>query len=1202
MYELTRVMPPDMFAFCIAEKAREYNLALKRLVEMGMDPVVYDHSDANAVDLGRDEKEEREEPGGKAKRVGELTGSVAPMGFFLLSQEREDDDDLDDFRAPPSSSLSAASNGAVDLQSQATYSQAQNGMEENSLGQGPPVREGKPREMKVPKIYFGTRTHKQITQLVRELRKTAYRNVRMTVLASREHSCIHPQVSRMKNKTEGCKDVLEGKTDFGCRYKQGVSRMNTHMELLNQGLTEGWDMEDLVGMGRSLHACPYFASRDLMDNAQIVFCPYNYLLDPIIRNTMNIKLKGQILILDEAHNMEDASREAVSFTIQYNTLNEAKDDLFNLADCSTITSKASHAEMGRMLSGIGTWMGRERQDLKDTGTYGQQGNVWSGTEFLAQMENIGCGPSSHQHLLEAFWEVVREFGNAEENQERKDKNPDTPKLKTSTLTLLEVWFQVMQFLLTDGMVFKDDYKVALLEVVSGRRKAPTASAGGWYAAGGEYTMESQLTLHFWCMHPGVAFQVLKKELRSIILTSGTLSPMNSFESELATPFQIHLEASHVIDSSQVWVGTVSVGPSRVTLNASYQHAETFQFQDELGQVVLSVCRTIPHGVLAFFPSYHLMEKLAVRWKSTGLWDQLTELKEMMMEPRSGEEFHGIWKAYRDAICEGHRGALLMAVCRGKVSEGLDFADDSARAVIAVGIPFMNVKDMVVGLKKEYNNRHQGDGKRKLLTGNQWYEIQAFRALNQALGRCIRHRHDWGALVLVEERFQRFPTYVQKLSRWIRGRVAHHRDFSSAMDSLAAFTQQRLSVVCSESSSVREEPRPPLVPLQVSAEELDEDERDRNGKRRRGSSSCSSAQMGKPKKIQYLDDEEDEGHEAFLEEYGTELNARCPGRAIEDILAQVEREVTRRKKLLEETPERRSLIRRSYTPLHPHLYSLSEDFLTEEFRRLVDLCHTHKGERKEVLKEIPRTSLVGQDVYSISVFQKSFCTQFLEEMNHFKSSGLPVERPNSMNNYGVLLGDLGWDVGFLDPLRERYINPVSRLLFPTSGGGSLDSQRGFIVSYDAAKGDVDLAYHYDNAEVTLNICLNEEFEGGHLYFGATKSDVSSPKSDFKNVFGYEHKLGHGVLHLGSHLHGALPIESGERHNLVIWFRASVVRNQVCPMCHEPPDVVPVVEGYGDGFTLHSQGCLEEDEEEQRLQDAKHTGATPPPIPLSSCSIS
>ncbi len=32
-------------------------------------------------------------------------------------------------------------------------------------------------------------------------------------------------------------------------------------------------------------------------------------------------------------------------------------------------------------------------------------------------------------------------------------------------------------------------------------------------------------------------------------------------------------------------------------------------------------------------------------------------------------------------------ALFCAVCRGKVSEGLDFSDHNARAVIVIGIPF-----------------------------------------------------------------------------------------------------------------------------------------------------------------------------------------------------------------------------------------------------------------------------------------------------------------------------------------------------------------------------------------------------------------------------------------------------------------------------------------------------------------------------------
>ena len=33
--------------------------------------------------------------------------------------------------------------------------------------------------------------------------------------------------------------------------------------------------------------------------------------------------------------------------------------------------------------------------------------------------------------------------------------------------------------------------------------------------------------------------------------------------------------------------------------------------------------------------------------------------------------------------DGVNGALFMAVCRGKVSEGLDFANNNARAVITV---------------------------------------------------------------------------------------------------------------------------------------------------------------------------------------------------------------------------------------------------------------------------------------------------------------------------------------------------------------------------------------------------------------------------------------------------------------------------------------------------------------------------------------
>ena len=65
--------------------------------------------------------------------------------------------------------------------------------------------------------------------------------------------------------------------------------------------------------GYSPHsACPYYLSRALSKNADLVFAPYNYILDPKIRNALGIELEDSIVILDEAHNVEDTLREAGS--------------------------------------------------------------------------------------------------------------------------------------------------------------------------------------------------------------------------------------------------------------------------------------------------------------------------------------------------------------------------------------------------------------------------------------------------------------------------------------------------------------------------------------------------------------------------------------------------------------------------------------------------------------------------------------------------------------------------------------------------------------------------------------------------------------------------------------------------------------------------------------------------------------------------
>ena len=119
--------------------------------------------------------------------------------------------------------------------------------------------------------------------------------------------------------------------------------------------------------------------------------------------------------------------------------------------------------------------------------------------------------------------------------------------------------------------------------------------------------------------------------------------------------------------------------------------------------------TVPYGILVFCSSYSMVDKLRTRWTVTGLWDRLQAVKDVMVEPRASEKSHfeTILKRFYGAVEGGQRpgitGALFFAVARGKVSEGLDFSDNNARAVISLGIPFPSFADQQVSEKRKFND-------------------------------------------------------------------------------------------------------------------------------------------------------------------------------------------------------------------------------------------------------------------------------------------------------------------------------------------------------------------------------------------------------------------------------------------------------------------------------------------------------------------
>lgn len=278
------------------------------------------------------------------------------------------------------------------------------------------------------------------------------------------------------------------------------------------------------------------------------------------------------------------------------------------------------------------------------------------------------------------------------------------------------------------------------------------------------------TLSFWCFDPaqGMA-SFADMQVRSILLTSGTLSPLGSFAEELGIRFRVRLENPHVIDKSQVWVGVVSKGPQGHALNSSYRTRSDINYRQDLGNAIVNFARIIPDGLLVFFPSYGLLKSSIDDWKTMGsggssVWERISQYKAIVVEPRDSASFPQAAQDFKSKLLNSSRnGAAFLGVCRGKASEGLDFSDRAGRGVIITGIPFATMTDPKVKIKKEVMDSNSAKSRKRqlesesstddgIISGDAWYVQQAMRAVNQAIGRVIRHKNDYGAVILCDERF------------------------------------------------------------------------------------------------------------------------------------------------------------------------------------------------------------------------------------------------------------------------------------------------------------------------------------------------------------------------------------------------------------------------------------------------------------------
>ncbi|CDW87763.1 fanconi anemia group j protein [Stylonychia lemnae] len=254
--------------------------------------------------------------------------------------------------------------------------------------------------------------------------------------------------------------------------------------------------------------------------------------------------------------------------------------------------------------------------------------------------------------------------------------------------------------------------------------------------------------------------------RSIIITSGTLAPLKNLEAELGIDFNIKLEGNHVIDKENVSMNLL-FADKKTQFKMRYHNLEN---NDELilktGRVIENIIKTVEGGVLVFFQSYQKMENYSKLWRNNNILRQQKINRRIQMERRNNQElFQALEEFRKDNESENSIGGVFFGVCKGKLSEGIDFSDNDARCVIILGIPYSDFNDAKTVIKQEILDQ-KFRNKTSPINGQQWYEMDAMKSINQAMGRVIRHKNDFGTIVIIDSGLQN-QKMRSKLSKWIK---------------------------------------------------------------------------------------------------------------------------------------------------------------------------------------------------------------------------------------------------------------------------------------------------------------------------------------------------------------------------------------------------------------------------------------------------
>ncbi|OMP05028.1 Xeroderma pigmentosum group D protein [Corchorus olitorius] len=466
-------------------------------------------------------------------------------------------------------------------------------------------------------------------------------NILAIGLSSRKNLCVNPTVLAAENRDSvdaGCRKLTaswvramaaENPNVPTCQFFEEYEKAASSA-VLPSGV---YTLQDLRVFGKEKGWCPYFLARHMVQFAHVVVYSYQYLLDPKVAGIISKEMqKESVVVFDEAHNIDNVCIEALSVSVRIQTLEGATRNLsrisqeierFKATDASRL-----RAEYNRLVEGLAV-----RGNLPITDT-------WLSNPALPQdilKEAVPGNIRRAEHFLHVLRRLVQYLKGRLDTENVEKENPVNFVASISShagidqKTLKFCYDRLHSLMMTLEITDTDEF----LHI---QTICDFATLIGTYARGFSIIIEPfdermphipDPVLQLSCHDASLAIKPVFDRFQSVVITSGTLSPIDLDQLPVSTKFDMRSDPGVVRNYGKLLLEMVSVVPDGIEI---MQHKLVFIETQDVVETTLALDN------------------------------------------------------YRRA-CDCGRGAVFFSVARGKVAEGIDFDRHYGRLVIMFGVPF-----------------------------------------------------------------------------------------------------------------------------------------------------------------------------------------------------------------------------------------------------------------------------------------------------------------------------------------------------------------------------------------------------------------------------------------------------------------------------------------------------------------------------------